>query len=177
MSVIDDAEAILGRSVAPGVMRVLTADLNERLRVREMEEEYLTEPQPVVPLPSFYLDAVSVTIDDAPLRATSRDALRPGTFAVVGDCIHLADSGTLLRLIYRARIAEFEEERSVKVQTAYPALYLYGLLAHHAVLVRDEAGAAAWRPQYENALRLANVNDTRARQSESLARPTPRYCA
>lgn len=175
MALVDDAEAILGRAVMPGALDMVTADLNARLRVREMEETYQAEPMPALPLPSFFIEPVAVDIDGKPLDPTTTQLLRPGTFAIAAQEIRLADGGDLLTMDYVARIPRFEEERANKVYTAYPALFLYGLLAHHATLARDDDGATRWGSLYDTALAEANSRDARARQSQIAMRPVPRY--
>lgn len=177
MALVDDAEAILGRAVMPGALDAVTADLNARLRVKEMEETYRGAPADVVPLPSFFIEAVAVDIDGCPLAPTTTQMLRPGTFAVAGQELRLADGGVLLTVDYLARLAPFEEERGNKVYSAYPNLFLYGLLAHHATLARDDDGANRWGALYDAALNEANARDARARQSQISMRPVPRYRA
>lgn len=177
MGLLDDAREILGRDVSPGALDLLTEDLNARLRVREMEVSYYTVPQKAVPLPSFFVEAVSVDIDGVPLAPTTPQLLRSGTFAISGEEIRLADSGKMFRMDYLSRIPPFEQEVANRVYTAYPGLYLYGLLAHHCVLVRDDDGASRFAPRFEQALIAANTADVRARQSQISMRPVPRYSA
>lgn len=47
---------------------------------------------------------------------------------------------------------------SNEVLDNFPALYLYGVLAHHAALVRDEAAAVVWRGTFEQQKRLARAS-------------------
>lgn len=175
MALVDDAQAILGRTLMPGALDMVTADLNARLRVKEMEETYTAVPDPALPLPSFFIEAVSVDIDGRALEPTTTQLLRSGTFAIAGQELRLADGGQLLTMDYVARIPGFEEERANRVYTAFPALFLYGLLTHHATLARDDDGASRWGRVYEAALHEANARDARARQSQISMRPVPRY--
>jgi len=174
MGIVQDAEEILGRDLAPGSLAALTGDLNERLRVREMEAVYRSSALAVVPLPSFFLHAVTVRVDGCELAAASLSTLGPGRFAVFGPELRLGTTGTEMEMLYLARIPPIEGERFSEVGTAYPSLMLYGLLAHHSALIRDE-GQAHYSPLFEQALAKANENYARSRQSETLARPIGRY--
>ena len=173
MALLDDAQAILGRAVMPGALDAVTADLNARLRVREMEASMQVPPASVIALPSDFIEAIAVDIDGCPLAPTTTQLLRPGTFAVAGSDMRLVDSGDVLTIDYTARITDPDGA----VRTAYPNLYLYGLLAHHATLARDDDGANRWGALYDAALTEANARDARARQSQISMRPVPRYRA
>jgi hypothetical protein len=60
------------------------------------------------------------------------------------------------------------------VTTAFPGLYIYGILAHHAALIADEQGAAIWRATFEQQKRIARASML----GEGVAaRPVPRVHA
>ncbi|GEM_PF-6886096 len=177
MDLTDKAESILGRELSPGALDALTGDLNERLRVRELEEVFYTAPQAAVALPSFFIHARSVSIDGCPLSATQPDLLCAGRFVISGPEMLLAQGGDVLRMVYLARLLAIEEDRINAAYTTYPSLFLYGLLYHHAALVRDVDGQQQWQPQFERALAAANENYARALQGEAAQAIRPRYRA
>lgn len=177
MELTDKAQSILGRELSLGALEALTGDLNERLRVREMEEVYYTAPLPAVPLPSFFILARSVSIDGKPLQSTQIDHLCAGRFVISGPEILLAQDGDVLRLVYLARLLAIDEDRINAAYSTYPSLFLYGLLYHHAALVRDMDGQQQWQPQFERALAAANENYARALQGEAAQAIRPRYRA
>jgi len=47
---------------------------------------------------------------------------------------------------------------SNRVLDSFPALYAYGILAHHAALIRDEQAAAIWRGTFEAEKRRARAS-------------------
>lgn len=175
MDPIQTATSILGRTVVAGAMDMLTNDLNIRLRVREMEKVFTAPAAIAITLPPDYAEAVLVELDDRPLLPATIGNLSDGTFAMVANELRMtADSG-LLRMTYRGRLAPVSQGQSNDVLDAYPSLYLYGLLRHHATLTRDDAGQQHWTPMFEGALTATHEADTRARQSEIAMRPIPAY--
>lgn len=175
MDLFATAQSILGRSVVAGAMDMLTADLNMRLRVRQMETSATLAVGD--PIPADFVEALRVDLDDTTLLPATEGNLADGAFCVVGDELLTTASTGALTLRYVARLATLASGETNAVLDAYPALYLYGLLRHHSALVRDDAGRQHWDALFEGALAEANKADVRSRQSEVSMRPVPRYSA
>lgn len=70
-----------------------------------------------------------------------------------------------------ANIAPMADEETNAVIQKFPGLYAYGILAHHAALIRDEQAAAIWRGTFESEKRSARASMEAAQLAQ---RPLPR---
>ena len=70
-----------------------------------------------------------------------------------------------LILTYWAKPLLVADEDTNTILDNYPDLYVYGVLTHHAGLIRDLQAAQAWAQGYEAAIRDAMSNDAVVRMS------------
>lgn len=163
---VDIAEGALGRDVASGAITLLTSDLNKRLRVREMLKE---TTQSTAILPSGFLEGEIVKLAGRIIQPASVRSNQPNTYAVKNGKFVFSQDETApdLFLRYYAKLAVLEGTDTNAVLAKYPDVYLYGLLFHHSRLVRDEAGAAAWGPAFEQAIADAIKSDVSSRDDSA----------
>lgn len=50
------------------------------------------------------------------------------------------------------------DDQTNAITAQFPALYAYGILAHHAAIIRDEAAAAIWRATFEQQKRMVRAS-------------------
>lgn len=173
---IDAAETTLGRSVAKGAVTTLTADLNRRLRVREMLVE---DTRDTLSLPSDFLEAETVRIGTTTYTPIGAGYGHCHTYQVKDGQFQFSpeESEPELFLRYYAKLQVIGETQTNAVFERHPDLYLWGLLFNHARLVRDESGAAAWGPAYEQALADVRKDDVASRVGGRPMRVMPRSSA
>lgn len=145
------AEAIAGRSIIAGAMTALTADLNRKLRIRAM---ITTSTLGSNSLPSDFLEAESFTLSNCVLTPSMDHTVTPYTFTVGNGALILKDGASAANgvLRYYAKLPVLEAAGTNPVYKDNNDLYLWGLLAHHALLVRDRSGMDSWVPTYQRAL-------------------------
>lgn len=155
------ATEALGRSPLLGAMDMLTADLN-RLRLRPMLVEVT---QSTNDLPADFLEAELVTVAGRIYTPATEFNQIPGTYSVQKGAFvfNPVETAPDLHLRYYAKLAPLTVGTN-DVLEAYPDLYLYGLLWHHARLVRDESGAVAWGSAWVDARDSAVRDDVASRQ-------------
>lgn len=171
-------QEILGRAPAAVVYEMVTADVNNTLRLRAMEATATVTEAETVPLPTDYLDMVSVYRDSATrtaLSPTTSDTLAriyqptgtPATYAVENGQLRLspapAGSESLVMRYFAALPDLVADSDTNGVLDRYPQIYVYGSLAHHAGLMRDSEAASMWFPAYEKAKKQAELDETRFR--------------
>ncbi len=181
--------SLIGRYPADICYELVTADINARLRVREMEAtDTLTEAARVA-LPSDFLQMISVYRDvdpRTPLSPTDTTGINrahvtsgtPKTYAIVDGAILLnpePDGSENLIIRYYARQADLSADGDTNdILTNYPSVYVYGVLAHHAALIRDEKAMAIHGAAYGQHMKLAQSSDAKARYSGAPIVPTVR---
>ena len=173
---LEIAESSLGRGVANGAITLLTSDLNKRLRVREMLKE--TEQSTAI-LPRDFLEGEIVKLAGRIIQPASIRSNQPNTYAVKNSKFVFSPEETApdLFLRYYAKLAVLDGFDTNAVLGKYPDVYLYGLLFHHSRLVRDEAGAAAWGPAFEQAVADAIKSDVSSRDDSAPLRVRARGVA
>lgn len=169
-------EALIGRAPADVCYELTTADINQEMRLRVMEATTTIAEAETISLPSDFLELVSVYRDVDPrttLRVTTPQNLHkghqtsgtPGQYAIEDGLIRFspapsASENVVIR--YYAKLADLSADSDTNdVLDKYPSIYVYGVLAHHAALIRDNEAAATWYAAYEKAKKQAR-NDDRA---------------
>lgn len=170
-----DLTAALGRSDVPAaVYRLLIADLNRRLKVRErISVTTLAAPYT---LPADFSEALAVYIAGTPnvvlrpsttfgMRSDYSTATHAAEYRVTATALELNPAtGETVSMDYHTRLADLSAPDDTSLaMAAYPAVFLYGALTMHAQLRRDETGLATWPALYENALNDAMYHDSLAR--------------
>lgn len=181
--------AAIGRAPAAICYEMVTADINSTLRIREMETTATKVEAASVTLPTDFLEMISVYRDTdprVPLRPTTTTGINtvystsgvPTTYAIVAGALLLnpsPDGSENLELRYYARVADLADDADTNdILANYPAIYIYGVLAHHAALIRDMDAAVAYKAAYEEQKRLARAADANARHSGAPLVPTVR---
>jgi hypothetical protein len=178
--------AQIGRAPAEMCYQMVTADINRSLRIREMEDTVSLVEAAEVSLPADFMAVLAVYRDTDPrvaLRPTSLQALHQGHETsgtpreyAVGDgflLLNPAPSGAeTLEIRYYARLDDLSADGDTNaILDAYPSIYIYGALAHHATLTRDIEAAAVWKAAYEEAKRMTQVADRTDRFAGAPLRP------
>ncbi len=167
--------AVIGRAPVDVCYELVTADINQGMRLRVMETETTLTGALEITLPADFLGAVSVYEDVTPRRAlkqTEPQALqtlyldgsgRPTHYAIVDGkmLLNQVDGANNIILRYHAKLADLSADSDTNdVLTNYPSIYVYGALAHHAALRGDDA-VATWFPAYEKAKKQARADDNK----------------
>lgn len=168
-------EAIIGRAPADVCYELVTADINQTLRLRDMESETTLTGALEITLPSDFLGVVNVYEDVTPRRAlkqTEPQALqkayydgsgRPSYYAIVDGKMLLdqVDGSNDIILRYHAKLSDLSLDTDTNdVLTNFPSIYVYGALTHHAALRGDDA-VATWVQAYDAAKKQATASDNK----------------
>lgn len=166
------ATEALGRAPLLGAYPLSIADINRKLRVREM----LAERTGTNVLPDDFLEVDVVAVNDCPYRPVSSYGQHAyNTYSVKNAELILnptADEEIFLR--YYVRLYPLVAEETNSTLAAYPEVFLYGLLWHHSRLARDESGGAAWGAAFTSSWQDANRSDAMSRMGSVAMAPTPR---
>jgi len=181
--------ALIGRYPADICYELVTADINAKLRVREMEAtDTLTEAASIA-LPADFLEMIDAYRDTdprVPLSVTDSTGINrahvtsgtPKTYAIVDGAMLLnpaPDGAEDIVIRYYARQADLSADGDTNdILTNYPSVYVYGVLSHHATLTRDEKAMSIYANAYGLHMRLAQSSDTNARYSGAPIVPTVR---
>lgn len=174
---IATVEAVLGRSLARSALTMLTSDINKRLRVREMLADVEQES---AALPVDFLEAEIVKVGGViyPPAAVRGDHVC--TYAVKNGAMVFNPASTtpdLFMRYYQKLEVVSDAAPENAVLTKYPEIYIWGALAFHARLVRDESGVAAWEPAYLGAIAEATKSDVASRMDNAPTRVVGRAVA
>lgn len=180
--------AALGREPNVIVYEMVTADVNNALRVAEMIRRTglaASPPTSEVILPSDCLEVASVLWKAAdrpyPLPLVSIDEMQrrrgdpglPLVAALIGpQRLALApepDRDVDMEVTYygavTAPVADSDEN---EIMARWPMIYVYGAMAHHAALIADPE-EQRWRALYQAAIGEARAQDRERRMSEGIA--------
>lgn len=165
------AAEVAGRSMVTGAMTLATADINRRLRVREMLSDATLSS---LTLPSDFLEAETVQVGES-IYSPSHASAQPGsrTYSIQNGALILepVETTVSVALRYYARLAVLSGVNTNDVLDNHPDVYLYGLLAHHAQMIKDSEGVQTWRPLFIDAVGDANRSDAMSRQGALSMRP------
>lgn len=171
-----DILAVIGREPADVCYRLVTADINQDMRLRVMEAETTLTAALEMTLPTDFLSVVSVYVDVTPrrtLRQFQPQALQrmindgtgtPKDYAIVDGKMLLGsiDGAADIKLRYIAKVSDLSADSDTNdVLTTHPAIYVYGVLAHHAALTRDESAVPIYAAAYQAEMKKARASDTK----------------
>lgn len=181
--------AQIGRAPSDLCYELVTAEINEGVRIAAMQTEITFDAAETYTLPTDYLEAVSVHLTVGGSRY-SLEAVEPATlddvfysgntptmFSVSNGVMRFngASGGGTVSLRYYQKQADLASDSDENaVLTAHPAIYVYGVLAHHAALIRDTEALSVQFPAYERAVQKARVADNSKRVGGILSGPRVR---
>lgn len=184
-----DLLALIGRAPASICYKLATADINAALRVRDMEATTTLTGAASIALPSDFLGLVDVYLDTdprRPLRPTTAQAINrsheasgiPTQYALVDGAMLLnpsPDGSYDVVLRYYASLANLSADSDTNaIMDKYPGVYVYGVLSHHASLIRDVEAASIYKAEFMKSVKLAQASDTSDRYSGAPLVPTVR---
>ncbi|MGC5777576.1 phage adaptor protein [Methylobacterium sp. NFXW15] len=126
------------------------------------------------PLPVDFKEGRSIKINHQPLTLASIDSLNadPGLtnqYAIVGNTIRLQSrpaKDATVALVYYSRVPALTDANQTNwLLTAFPDVYLYGVLLEYAIWAQDQDKAAAYSQLFATA--LANLAADHAKGSFS----------
>lgn len=180
--------AIIGRAPADVCYQMVTAEINASLRLTVMEQTATITEGASIALPADFLSVVSIYRDTdprIPLRPTTAQGINnthvttgtPMEYAIVDGAMLLnpaPDGAEDIVLRYVAKLDDLSADSDTNpVLTKYPGIYVYGALAHHGALTRNEA-MGAWSSTYVEQVKLARAADGSDRYSGAPLMPSVR---
>lgn len=167
------------------VYSLATAELNRRLRLREMEStSTLSVSSESASLPSDYLMMRHVYIDSDPRfeldavsefakNASYRSSGRPATYTIAGDTIlfnPVPDGTYSVDIRYIAKLDDFSSDSDTNdVLATFPEIYLYACLKHAAVWAQDTELATGYGGLLDTAIERAHQANQAARYGGPLS--------
>jgi hypothetical protein len=177
--------AQIGRDASNLAYTLAQADIAKKLKLLEMETTVTLTASESVDLPSDFGGVIDVYLDRSPriaLSPTTRQTQNmsfqasgiPCTYAISGTTLLLMPSPSAaddLVLTYWAKPLLVDDTDENAILDNYPDLYVYGVLTHHAGLIRDLQAAQGWAQGYNVAIEDARSHDSIVRMSGG--QPTP----
>ena len=169
-------------SVIPTFISLAEAELERKLRMREMEAQTtLAVSASPVELPADFLQFRVVVLDTGSRRvqldvlsaeqfadfaAAHNPSGTPCVVAVIGNALHLApapDAEYNLEMVYYRKLARLSDQNpSNWLLESHPDAYLYGALQHSAPFLRDDDRLPVWAAKFANVVRELGGADERA---------------
>tara|TARA_R100001086_G_scaffold190389_1_gene107856 strand:- start:323 stop:895 length:573 start_codon:yes stop_codon:yes gene_type:complete len=176
-----EASRISGRSdlasYAPMLLGMLERGLNSALRTDAMlaSTALTTDAAGAVDLPTDYLEAVSLTYgtDKVHLRRLTRQMIDTGLqgYYIAADDIVSSKTGTEHTLTYYQSIPGLWVNSTNWLLTAYPDVYLRGLVFEAFKDANDAEGAVSAKVLFDMALADVRGDDVKARRIDTVAMP------
>lgn len=161
----------IGRAPSDLCYELVTADINQNLRLLSMLKEVtLTDPYT---LPDDFNEAQNVMVGDAVLNPATEVTIGRGVltseneFAVRNGALLLDKAGSDVTLRYYAKVDDLSITAENPILTNTPQIYVYGVLAHHAALIRDQPALASYMPAYERYMGNVQREDNAKRVSSA----------
>lgn len=185
----ENIQSVIGRAPADVCYELVTADINQLLRVYQMEAEVNLTEAATVDLPDDFLDVVSLyrntqprtVLTPRPPQTLQNDYTSSGVpqyYSVEDGRLHLSPSPNgpeQLVLRYFSKVSDLSADDSGNViLTNYPAVYIYGVLTHHALLIRDQKAVTNWSTAYMEAKNQARKASNKYRSGAGPMRPVIR---
>jgi hypothetical protein len=185
-------QALIGRAPADVCYELVTSDINRELRLRFMAATTTIAESATVALPADFLQVISLYRDVDPrtilhplppqtIHRIHESSGTPRFYSIEDGQLRLSPSpngSENLVLRYYAKLPDLAANEDVNdILTNYPNVYIYGALAHHAVLTKDEMGVQTWTAAYRDAKTQANADDRKYRQGATPTNPIPRAWA
>ena len=183
---------LIGRAPASVCYELVTADINQEMRLHVMEASTTVSESAEITLPDDFLEILTIyrnvnprtilkPITPQQLHDVFQASGTPAFYAIEDEQIRLAPSPSGsedLVIRYYAKLDDLSLDADQNVVLAkYPSIYVYGVLAHHAALIRDTQSAAMWLGAYEKAKKQARADDQKYRYGGAPIVPTARATA
>lgn len=171
------ASEVAGRDMVSAAIDTLTQELNDKLRLREMLVDF---SQSDTTVPADFIAAQTLKVGGTVYSVTTEPAQArgaAGTYSVQnGEFIfNPAETAPEITGRYYGRLAVLSDDADTNaILTNYPSIYLFGILMHHAALVRDEAGVQAWGGSFASHIETANQTAIRQMMDGGTFRVVPR---
>lgn len=181
-------------TVIPTFIQLAEGQINQRLRHWSMIVKATapgTANDPEIKLPTNWLEARNVEVDDYQLKYESPDVLdmyrnenptpdddQPLIYSYYGSVLEVWPTPTeafTVEMDYYERVPIIADQVSGTnwLLTLNPAVYLYGSLIHSAVYLRDDQRVALWDKLFTEELAVLNMQSTRAMTSGSRITRSP----
>ena len=175
-------------SVIPTFIKFCEADLNRKLRHRNMlERATATLDDQYTELPSDFLEAKNVQLNATPpvglryITTDHADLLRQGVYSSEGQPVYYTIIGDTLESVptpgseytielayYKAFTALSGESDTNWLLTSHPDVYVYGALIHAAPYLKDDERIPTWVGLYEKAISDLKAESEKAEYSGSV---------
>jgi len=174
--------AVIGRAPPAVVYELVTADINQEMRLRVMESTTTIVEAATMTLPTDFVEIVSVYRDTDPrtvIAPTTPQTLQrmfetsgtPAFYTIVDGSMLLSPSPSgseNVEIRYIASLSDLSADTDTNnVLTKYPSIYVYGALAHHSALIRDTEAAGMYLGAYEKAKGQARADDIKTKSGGS----------
>ena len=177
-------------NVIPDLITLCEADLNRRLRVREMVARSVGEVSTqFTVLPSDFLEARNVQINTSPpsvldyrspealdrYRATIGDNTgTPIYYTLIGDTLEVAPTPSQtekIEIVYYKKISPLSSSNTSNfILSDHADVYLYGSLLHSAPYLHGDERLATWATVYDSKVERLNGADSTAQHSGNTLR-------
>tara|TARA_R110000744_G_scaffold366192_1_gene475139 strand:+ start:916 stop:1503 length:588 start_codon:yes stop_codon:yes gene_type:complete len=168
---------LLGRNAVSLAFDMATSQLDDALRIREMEAvATVAASGGEIALPADFIEAQSVeNVTGGFLKPVSHERRvelastgTPTHYTVGNGTLHLnpaPEDGHEVKIIYFAKLAPLVDSGDTNAALGGGAVdaYVYATLAHHARLIRDVAALQFWEPEAAKAVAMANKSDLASR--------------
>lgn len=181
-------QAQIGRAPSDLCYEMTTADINDGLKLASMQATVSFDVVEAYTLPDDFLEVVSAYYEEGGYRHELK-AAEPATFDAqwenggtprvysISDTemrINGSRSGTI-NLRYQQKIADLSADTDTNpILENHPAVYVYGVLAHHAALIRNTEALTVHFPAFERAIGQAKLRDRSRRTGGLISPPIPR---
>lgn len=181
-------------SQIPMFIQFVEADLNTRLRCREMVvRATTTSDEEFVELPPDFLQALNlqivggktplryVTLDEADQIKASQIYTQVVVYTIVDDAIELVPAPATnveIEMVYYQKVPSLSDVDTTNwLLMKSPDVYLYGALVHAAPFLMDDQRVNTFASFYSQRVEALNLDSDRAVHSGSplVARPKGRY--
>lgn len=181
--------AEIGRAPADLCYELVTAEINEGLRIADMQTTVTFTVTDSYTLPTDFLEAVSVysvesgdrrdimAVEPATFDAQWRVSAYPHMYSISDGEMRIngTEGGGDITLRYYQEQADLSADADTNaILTKHPSIYVYGVLAHHAALKRDQTALTVHFQAYERAMSKVRQADIARRTGGLVSSPRKR---
>ena len=178
--------AQIGRAPSDICYELVTAEVNEALRLATMQAEINFSPVAEYTVGTGFLEGGGVSSggggyrcalgaqEPAAFDASWTVSGYPRRFSISDGVMRIngVTGGGTIYLRYYQRQADLSADGDTnEILTKHPSIYTYGVLAHHAALTQNPQALSVHFPAYERAVAMAKRADIKRRMGGNLAGP------